>query len=196
MLRSTSLYSYDEGQQYSEFRSIWNKCIISPFSLYKFLTNLAQIKWYCLCRLLLNYNRKGGERSSGLKFKTSFDFTKMISCSWENKYEKYCHFGFSWYSCAILSTLTYFMPLVTAWKVSKYGVISGPYFPAFGLNTGIYPINSVFSPNTGKYGPEITPYFGTFHAVGLFQYLIKALKNPRVSDISRGYRKKPLAWMC
>ena len=40
----------------------------------------------------------------------------------------------------------------TAWKVSKYGVISGPYF-------------SVFSPNTGKYGPEITPYLDTFHAV-------------------------------
>ena len=148
MLRSTSLYSYDEGQQYSEFRSIWNKCIISPFSLYKFLKNLAQIKWYCLCRLLLNYNRKGGERSSGLKFKTSFDFTKMISCSWENKYEKYCHFGFSWYSCAILSTLTYFMPLVTAWKVSKYGVISGPYFPAF--------------------GPEKPPYLDTFHALTWF----------------------------
>ena len=40
----------------------------------------------------------------------------------------------------------------TAWKVSKYGVISGPYFSAFGLNTG-------------KYGPEITPYLETFHAV-------------------------------
>ena len=26
----------------------------------------------------------------------------------------------------------------TAWKVSKYGVISGPYFPVFGLNTEIY----------------------------------------------------------
>ena len=39
-----------------------------------------------------------------------------------------------------------------AWKVSKYGVIFGPYFP-------------VFSPNTGKYGPEITPYLDTFHAV-------------------------------
>ena len=36
--------------------------------------------------------------------------------------------------------------------MSKYGVISGPYFP-------------VFSPNTGKYGPEITPYVDTFHAV-------------------------------
>ena len=23
----------------------------------------------------------------------------------------------------------------TAWKVSKYGVFSGPYFPAFGLNS-------------------------------------------------------------
>ena len=37
-------------------------------------------------------------------------------------------------------------------KVSKYGVISGPYFP-------------VFSPNTEKYGPEITPYMDTFHVV-------------------------------
>ena len=36
--------------------------------------------------------------------------------------------------------------------MSKYGVISSPYFPVFGLNTG-------------KYGPEITPYLDTFHAV-------------------------------
>ena len=34
---------------------------------------------------------------------------------------------------------------VTASKVSKYGVIYGP--------------------NTGKYGPEITPYLETFPAV-------------------------------
>ena len=34
----------------------------------------------------------------------------------------------------------------------KYGVFSGPYFPAFGLNTG-------------KYGPEKTPYLDTFHTV-------------------------------
>ena len=42
--------------------------------------------------------------------------------------------------------------IYTGWKVSKYGVISGPYFPVFGLNTG-------------KYGPEITPYLDTFHVV-------------------------------
>ena len=27
------------------------------------------------------------------------------------------------------------LQICTAWKVSEYGVISGPYFPAFGLNT-------------------------------------------------------------
>ena len=40
----------------------------------------------------------------------------------------------------------------TAWKVSKYGVFYGPFFPVFGLNAG-------------KYGPEKTPYLYTFHAV-------------------------------
>ena len=42
--------------------------------------------------------------------------------------------------------------IITAWKVSNYGVTSGPYFP-------------VFSPNTGKYRPEITQYLDTFHVV-------------------------------
>ena len=36
--------------------------------------------------------------------------------------------------------------------MSKNGIISGPYFPVFGLDTG-------------KYGPEITPYLDTFQAV-------------------------------
>ena len=35
------------------------------------------------------------------------------------------------------------------WKVSKYGVISGQYFP-------------VLSPNTGKYGPENNSVSGHF----------------------------------
>ena len=37
-------------------------------------------------------------------------------------------------------------------KVSKYGLFSGSYFPSFGLDTG-------------KYGPEKTPYLDTFHTV-------------------------------
>ena len=46
-------------------------------------------------------------------------------------------------------------------KCPKYGVFSGPYFHAFGLNTEI----SVFSPNAGKYGPEKTSDLETFHTV-------------------------------
>ena len=47
-----------------------------------------------------------------------------------------------------ITSATYVEPFFvyyTVWKVSKYGVISGP--------------------NTGKHGPEITPYLDTFHAV-------------------------------
>ena len=44
------------------------------------------------------------------------------------------------------------LPESTVWKVSKYGVISAPWIPVIG-------------PNTGKYGPEITPYLDIFHAV-------------------------------
>ena len=47
----------------------------------------------------------------------------------------------------------------TAWKVSKYGIFSTPYFPAFGLNTG-------------KYGSKKTPYFDTFHAVAASKKLL------------------------
>ena len=46
----------------------------------------------------------------------------------------------------------------TAWKVSKYEVISCPQFPVFGLNTEIYSRNT-------KYGLGTTPYLDTFHAV-------------------------------
>ena len=59
----------------------------------------------------------------------------------------------------------FFVYLVTSAlrEMCKYEVTSGTYFPVFGLNTEIY-IN-IFNPNTGKCGPEITPYFDTFHAV-------------------------------
>ena len=52
-------------------------------------------------------------------------------------------------------------------KVSKYRVYSGPYFSVFGLNTEIYVVNLRIQSNTGKYGPEKTPYLDTFHAVNL-----------------------------
>ena len=42
----------------------------------------------------------------------------------------------------------------TARKISKYRVFSGPYFPVFRLNTG-------------KGGPEKTPYLDTFYTMSV-----------------------------
>ena len=39
----------------------------------------------------------------------------------------------------------HFLVINTAWKVSKYVVISGPYFPVFGLNTEIVRIWTIFT---------------------------------------------------
>ena len=88
--------------------------------------------------------------------------------------------------------------LITVWKVSKYGLISCPYFPVFGLNTERYEVSlriqsecgkirtrnnsvfghlkylSVFSPNAGKYEPEINPYSEAFHAV--WKYIFNCSK--------------------
>ena len=67
--------------------------------------------------------------------------------------------------------------------MSKYGVISGPYFPIFGLNTG-------------KYGPEITPYLDTFHAVkaGNFEMgqLDDSCNSISVKQVSHIKRSSPL----
>ena len=46
----------------------------------------------------------------------------------------------------------------------------GPFFPVFELNTMIYGVNLLRTyPNKGKYGPEKTPYLGSFHAVSILR---------------------------
>ena len=55
--------------------------------------------------------------------------------------------------------------LVTAWKVSKYGVILSPIFPHSDWIRKDSEYLSVISPNAGKYGPEKAPYLDTFHAM-------------------------------
>ena len=66
---------------------------------------------------------------------------------------------FSWHFLILFDNFT-------AWKVSKYGFFSGPYF-------------SVFSLNTGKYGPEKTPYLDTFHAVKLSHIILVSLSQSK-----------------
>ena len=51
--------------------------------------------------------------------------------------------------------------IITAWKVSKYGVISGPYFPAFGLNTERY-LSLRIQSECGKIRTTNNSVFGQF----------------------------------
>ena len=59
----------------------------------------------------------------------------------------------------------------TAWKVSKYGVFSGPYFSAFGLNTERYGVSLRIQSECGKMQTRITPNTDTFYAVLPFLYI-------------------------
>ena len=49
--------------------------------------------------------------------------------------------------------------------MSKYGVISGPYFPAFGLNTEKYLVSLRIQSECGKIRTRNNSVFGHFHAV-------------------------------
>ena len=74
-------------------------------------------------------------------------FVNNILLHFMGTYFSTCYFSIGLF-CEFHSSKNCF----TTWKVSKYVVFSGPYFPKF-------------SPNTGKYGPEKTPYLGTFQTV-------------------------------
>ena len=50
----------------------------------------------------------------------------------------------------------------TAWKVSNYGLFSGPYFPAFGLNTERYSVSLHIQSECGKIRTRKNSVFGHF----------------------------------
>ena len=82
----------------------------------------------------------------------------------------------------------------------KHGNFSGPHFPLFGLNMEIYYINPRVQ---SEYGPEKTPYLGSFHTVPscsiysnanfniLKQPLIVVLPNSCSEKFLKFHRKIP-----
>ena len=54
----------------------------------------------------------------------------------------------------------------TKWKVSKYGVFSGPYFPSFGLNTVIYSAHLRIQSKYRKIRTRKDSPFGRFSSSG------------------------------
>ena len=74
---------------------------------------------------------------------------------------------------------------VATWKVSKYGVFSGPYFPAFGLNTeryGISPYSVRMRENTDQKKRRI---FG--HLTHCVAQLFNELRLKCYSNLSEVY---------
>ena len=55
--------------------------------------------------------------------------------------------------------------LYTAWKLSKCRVFSGPYFPAFRLNTETYSVSFSIQSKCGKIRKRRNSVFGHFHSV-------------------------------
>ena len=56
--------------------------------------------------------------------------------------------------------LSYLNSIDTAWKVPKYGLFSGPYFPAFGLNMEIYSVNLPIQSIYGRIRTRKNSVFG------------------------------------
>ena len=80
----------------------------------------------------------------------------------------------------------------TAWKVTKYRVFSGLYFPGFGLNTEIfYSVNLCIQSNGGKYEPEKTLYLDTKQCLLwvlsriLFSFSLIFMENLFIKDLKR-----------
>ena len=65
-------------------------------------------------------------------------------------------------SFLITNVTQHLSKIPNALKVSIYGVFSGPYFPAFVLNTDRYEVSLC---NESECGPEKTPHFDTLQVV-------------------------------
>ena len=63
------------------------------------------------------------------------------------------------------------MKITTAWKVSKYGVFSGQYYPAFGLNTERYSVSLRIQSQCRKKRTGKNSISGHFSRVRLFKVL-------------------------
>ena len=70
---------------------------------------------------------------------------------------------------------------ITAWKVSIYGVISGPSFPVLGLNKG-------------KYGQEITPYLNTYKMSKCYTYKISLNIHHNIFSFSLSNGRQGYWW--
>ena len=130
---------------------------------------------YCIPVLLLLFLywnissviRQIGESQDGRNEKTKTPnvcFSENLA-RFVNLFPPSCDSRFCLFTGALLPS----QYLLTAWKVSKYGVISGPYFLAFGLNTERYFVSVRIQSECRKIRTRNNSVFGRFSRSGLFK---------------------------
>ena len=101
------------------------------------------------------------------------------------------------------NALINFLAIFTAWKVFKYGFISGPYFPAFGLNTESYSASLRIQSECGKIRTRNNSVLGHFSRSDDVEDSIKpheiarqdsAIGKLRLSYSDQVMTNPPLCW--
>ena len=96
---------------------------------------------------------------------------------------------------AFLEMKNFKLAFYTAWKVSKYGVFSSPYFIVFGVNSVIYEVNICIQSEYGKTQTRKNSVFGHFshsasmnsldeYTHGMFEYIKKFFERSKTNKIS------------
>ena len=100
----------------------------------------------------------------------NFKFSCLLLENWRiHKYVCSCCWGILNIKMMIFMVFSHIFHeelINTALNVSKYGVISGPYFPLFGLNTEIYEVNLCIQSEYRKIRIRNNSVFGHLTAQG------------------------------
>ena len=85
---------------------------------------------------------------------------RMAAC--DNSFRRNFLSSYKWYlrSKSLFHGLVF--EAITAWKMSKYGVTSGPHFPTFGMNTERYEASLCIQSECGKIRTRNHSIFGHF----------------------------------
>ena len=108
------------------------------------------------------------------------------------------HYAKTIHSSSTLPFFNIYAYSTTGWKMSKYWVISGPYFPVFGLNTEIYSVNLRIQSEYRKIRTRNNSAFGHFSRSDKYTILEKInatrLRNQtklkRIKKLDTSYRQK------
>ena len=113
----------------------------------------------------------------------------------------------TWY-WALRFSSTYFWPIteltvyITTWNVSKYGVFSDPYFPAFGLNTERCFVFLRIQSECGKIRTRKNSVFGHIsHSIWVFwkpllRKLCRSLKKSAEKSQVSSLANVKCGWLC